>query len=131
MSQLSSIDKQQQHLRSFLFADNLKLLAIQQSTKTVSDLTALENWIKVNKSGSMSLAEDKSLVLQFQWTKLNFSLNYQNFIPSENVKDLRILIPADLIFMSDLDEGSKNANNTFQGVRRHVFDLNYDANLVV
>ena len=48
------------HLRSFLYADDLKLLAIQQSTENISEvLAALGNWINVNK---MRLAEDRTRI---------------------------------------------------------------------
>ena len=86
------------HLRSFLYDDNRKALAIQQSTENISeDLAALRKWIKRNK---MRLAEDNILVLQFRGEQQNFFANNQICIPSEIVKDLGILLSPDLNFLS-------------------------------
>ena len=96
----------------FIFADDLKILAVQRSYWEVQvDLHGIENWIIQNK---MELAIDKCAYLNFRGREQQHKLMGKDFAKSTTVKDLGFHVAADVSWKQHIEERMKKANKVLQ-----------------
>ena len=92
----------------FIFADDLKILAVQRSYREVQDDPhGIENWIIQNK---MKLAIDKCAYLNFRGRDQQYKLMGKDLAKSTTVKDLGIHVAADVSWKQHIEERMKKAN---------------------
>ena len=102
----------------FIFADDLKILAVQRSYWEVQDdLHGIENWIIQNK---MELAIDKCAYLNFRGRDQQYKLMEKDLAKSTTVKDLGIHVAADVWWKQHIDERMKKANKVLYLLKRNV-----------
>ena len=102
----------------FIFADDLKILAVQRSYWEVQDdLHGIENWIIQNK---MELAIDKCAYLNFRGRDQQYKLMGKDFAKSTTVKDLGIRVAADVSWKQHIEERMKKANKVLYMLKRNV-----------
>ena len=102
----------------FIFADDLKILAVQRSYWEVQDdLHGIENWIIQNK---MELAIDKCAYLIFRGRDQQYKLKGKDLEKSTAVKDLGIHVPADVSWKQHIEERMKKANKVLYMLKRNV-----------
>ena len=94
----------------FIFADDLKLLAVNVDTK---DLKSVENWVDKNK---MSLALDKCFKVELRGNQHEFILCETAVESSNVIKDLGI----HLTWTTHIDSRMSKANKTFYCIRRNL-----------
>ena len=101
----------------FIFADDLKILAVQRSYWEVQDdLHGIENWIIQNK---MELALDKCAYLNFRGRDQQYKLMGKDLAKSTTVKDLGIHVAADVSW-KHIEERMKNANKVLYMLKRNI-----------
>ena len=101
----------------FIFADDLKILAVQRSYWEVQDdQHGIENWIIQNK---MELALDKCAYLNFRGRDQQYKLMGKDLAKSTTVKDLGIHVAADVSW-KHIEERMKNANKVLYMLKRNV-----------
>ena len=102
----------------FIFADNLKLLALNVDTKDIQqDLRSVENWVDKNK---MSLALDKCFKVEFRGNQQEFILCETAVESSNVIKDLGIHVSKHLTWTTQIDSRMSKANKTFYCIRRNL-----------
>ena len=100
----------------FIFADDLKILAVQRSYWEVQvDLHGIENWIIQNK---MQL--DKCAYLNFRGRDQQYKLMGKDLTKSTTVKDLGIHVAADVSWKQHIEEKMKKANKVLYMLKRNV-----------
>ena len=86
----------------FIFADDLKLLAVNVDTKDIQqDLKSVENWVDKNK---MSLALDKCFKVEFRGNQHEFILCETAVESSNVIKDLGIHVSKHLTWTTHLTQ---------------------------
>ena len=102
----------------FIFADDLKLLAVNVDTKDIQqDLKSVENWVDKNK---MSLALDKCFEVEFRGNQHEFILCETAVESSNVIKDLGIHVSKHLTWTTHIDSRMSKANKTFYCIRRNL-----------
>ena len=102
----------------FIFADHLKILAVQRIYWEVQDdLHGIENWIIQNK---MELAIDKCAYLNFRGRDRQYKLTGKDLAKSTTVKDLGIHVAADVSWKQHIEERMKKANKALYMLKRNV-----------
>ena len=102
----------------FIFADDLKILAVQRSYWEVQDdLHGIENWIIQNK---MELAIDKCAYLNFRGRNEQYKLMGKDLAKSTTVKDLGIHVAADVSWKQHIEERMKKENKVLYMLKRNV-----------
>ena len=102
----------------FIFADDLKILAVQRSYWEVQDdLHGIENWIIQNK---MELAVDKCAYLNCRGRDQQYKLMGNDLAKSTTVKDLGIHVAADVTWKQHIEERMKKANKVLYMLKRNV-----------
>ena len=101
-----------------IFADDLKLLAVNVDTKDIQqNLKSVKNWVVKSK---MSLALDKCFKVDFRGNQHEFLL-CETAMESPNViKDLGIHVSKHLTWTTHIDSRISKANKTFHCIRRNL-----------
>ena len=102
----------------FIFADDLKILAVQRSYWEVQDDPhGIENWIIQNK---MELAIDKCAYVNFRGRDQQYKLMGKALAKSTTVKDLAFHVAADVSRKQHIEERMKKANKVLHMLKRNV-----------
>ena len=102
----------------FIFADDLKILAVQRSYWEVQDdLHGIESWIIQNK---MELAIDKCACVNFRGRDQQYKLMGKDLAKSTTVKNLGIHMAADVSWKQHIEERMKKANKVLYMLKRNV-----------
>ena len=108
-------------LQPFIFADDLKILAIGKSNEEVeTDIKGNGKWVKSIK---MKLAVNKCNLLQFRGTRACLSLKGQPLVEPGKVKHLGVYIADKLNWSTHIGHRIEKANKVFCCLRRN-FALN-------
>ena len=102
----------------FIFANDLKILAVQSSYWEVQDdLHGIENWIIQNK---MEFAIDKCAYLNLRDRDQQYKLMGKDLAKSTTVNDLGIHMEADVSWKQHIEERMKKANKVLYMLKRNV-----------
>ena len=102
--------------KPFVFADDLKILAVQRSYWEVQDdLLGIENWIIQNK---MDLTIDRYMKLRGR--DQQYKLMEKDLAKSTTVKDLGIHVAADVSWKQHIEERMKKANKVLYMLKRNA-----------
>ena len=102
----------------FIFADDLKILAVQRSyLENQDDLHGIENWIIRNK---MELAIDKYAYQNFRGRDQQYNLMGKYLAKFATVKDLGNHVASDVSWKQHFEERMKKANKVLYMLKRNV-----------